>query len=461
MAEDTKKPSGRPAGRPQGTAVKKDEVYKRGEGLGTGKVGNVDYDERKEEKKPEAGSDRANKSPLEGIGGLGGYTSSGSHGYTTGGPHAGGQSNGPLGSIGGLGQGSGPQGVRPQGVRPQQMPSGSPVGPVKRKKKGGLSFFKIFLIIAIVLFLMNMLGMCGGGTSDNNNGGFTVATATPRPTATPKPTATPNPQSNAASVSGHWNPQQTDYVDASTSAVTTTVASGAREKYTKLKGNGNDTVTLLVYMCGTDLETNYGMATSDLNEMAYATHSDKVNIIVETGGTKRWKNSVVSSGTNQRWMISDRSVIALDKNVGRRAMTDPSSLSDFIRWGVDNFPADRYFLILWDHGGGSLQGYAHDEYFPNDTMTLDEVSKALKDGGVKFDAIGFDACLMGNLETAIAVEPYADYLIASEETEPGNGWYYTNWVTTLAKNSSTPTTELGKQIIDDFIGASYQYSSRD
>ena len=106
-------------------------------------------------------------------------------------------------------------------------------------------------------------------------------------------------------------------------------------------------------------------------------------------------------------------------------------------------------------------GYAHDEFYPNDTMTVDEISTALKNGGVKFDWIGFDACLMANMETAIAVEPYADYLIASEETEPGTGWYYTNWLSQLAGNTSLPTTSIGKAIIDDFIQASYQSSSRD
>ena len=65
------------------------------------------------------------------------------------------------------------------------------------------------------------------------------------------------------------------------------------------------------------------------------------------------------------------------------------------------------------------------------------------------------------METAVAVQPYADYLIASEETEPGTGWYYTDWLSTLAKNTSTPTTDLGKQIIDTFISASAKNSSSD
>lgn len=439
MAENETKHGGRPTGRPQGKAEKEAEVRKRGEGLGIGKVGNADYEGRRPDQ-PAAPSDSggSRNSPLEEIGGLGGQgthsTSHGSSGIPTGGIPVGGGTNG---------------GRRKRG-------SGT------RRSGGGFSIFRLILIIFMIMMVMNMLRSCGAASEQGGISYQQPAVSTPRPTPTPAQSAQQNNTSSAAaSVNGHWNPPQTTYADTNTSSVSTSVAAGAREKYTKLAGGGKDQVTVMVYMCGTDLETNYGMATSDLNEMAYASHSDKVNIVVETGGTRRWKNSVVQSGTNQRWGISDRSLVALNKNVGRKAMTDPSTLADFIQWGAKTYPADRYILILWDHGGGSLQGYCHDENYPNGTMTVDEIAQAMKNGGVKFDFVGFDACLMGNLETAVALEPYADYLLASEETEPGTGWYYTNWVSNLSRNSSVPTTELGKTIIDDFVAASYQSSSRD
>ena len=86
----------------------------------------------------------------------------------------------------------------------------------------------------------------------------------------------------------------------SSSTVATSISQQARAKRTVLKGNGNDRATVMVYMYGTDLESQSGMATADLNEMLYATISDKVNIIVETGGTARWRNNVISNATNQR-----------------------------------------------------------------------------------------------------------------------------------------------------------------
>ncbi|MCQ2457329.1 MAG: clostripain-related cysteine peptidase [Clostridia bacterium] len=231
-----------------------------------------------------------------------------------------------------------------------------------------------------------------------------------------------------------------------------TVAKGSRAKYTKIKGNGNDTITIMVYMCGADLESQSGMATSDLKEMCAATLSDRINLIVYTGGCRSWRNSAVSSSVNQIWQISGGKIRCLEQNMGNVAMTTPSTLSKFIQYGKKNFPADRYDLIFWDHGGGSISGFGHDEKFTSSgSMTLAGINTALTDGGVKFDFIGFDACLMATLENGLMLSKHADYLIGSEETEPGVGWFYTNWLTALSDNTSMKTIDLGKIIADDFV----------
>ena len=77
-------------------------------------------------------------------------------------------------------------------------------------------------------------------------------------------------------------------------------------------------------------------------------------------------------------------------------------------------------------------------------MTLDEIHSALTKADVDFDFIGFDACLMATYETAVMLEQHADYMIASEETEPGIGWYYTGWINALSSNTSINTAELGQ-----------------
>lgn len=236
-----------------------------------------------------------------------------------------------------------------------------------------------------------------------------------------------------------------------TSQLDTSVAPGARSKFTNLLGNRQDTVTMMVYMCGADLESRSGMATKDLMEMAAAA-TDNINLIVYTGGAQRWNNNVISADTNQIYRVTKGGLDRLEANAGNQAMTSPDTLSSFIKYCAKQYPANRNILIFWDHGGGSVSGYGYDEKNKGSgAMSLSGIDKALSDGGVQFDFVGFDACLMATAETAVMVGDHADYLIGSEETEPGIGWYYTNWVNMLNENTSTPTLQLGKQIADDFV----------
>lgn len=231
------------------------------------------------------------------------------------------------------------------------------------------------------------------------------------------------------------------------------VASGSRDKRTAIMGANSDSVTIMVYMCGTDLESKHGMASADMEEMRAASSDfgDNFNLIVYTGGCTKWKNGV-SSSVNQIYQIKGGKIKTLVSDDGAKAMTKPETLTSFIKYCMSNFPANRKELILWDHGGGSVSGYGYDEKFSTTgSMALAGIDKALKNSGTTFDFIGFDACLMATAENALMLNDYADYLIASEETEPGIGWYYTSWLSKFAKNTSMSTLDVGKNIIDDFV----------
>ncbi len=261
-------------------------------------------------------------------------------------------------------------------------------------------------------------------------------------------------QSDLYDFTGQTQSQTQDYTSAAAANTQAdmTVAEGARDKRFNVIGNGEDTVTIMVYLCGTDLESKSGMATNDLNEMLQADISDKVNLIVYTGGCRAWKNNVISSSKNQIYQIKDGKFICLESDMGSGAMVDPATLTSFIKYGAKNFPADRMNLIFWDHGGGSITGYGYDEKNSSaGSMNLAGIDTALSNAGIYYDFIGFDTCLMATVENGLMLEKYADYMIASEETEPGVGWYYTNWLTKLSANTSMPTVEIGKNIIDDFV----------
>ena len=304
----------------------------------------------------------------------------------------------------------------------------------------------------IVLLLALLLGGGGGLTAFLGN-----QSGVPQPPSTGQQQQQPQGSGSTdwaqllsglggGSVSAGWQGE------ANTGRLDDSVAPEAREKYTKLLGDGRDTATIMVYMCGTDLESRSGMGTSDLQEMLNAKFGRAVNLLVYTGGCKAWKNNAVSNSVNQIWQIKDGQMLCLEKNLGSVSMTDPAVLSEYIRWCAERFPASRYELILWDHGGGSVSGYGYDEKFATSgSMDLAGLDKALKSAGVRFDFIGFDACLMATAETALTMAQYADYLIASEETEPGVGWYYTNWLTALGENPSMPTIQVGREIVDSFV----------
>ena len=318
---------------------------------------------------------------------------------------------GPVGSSGGY---SG---------RPGGGSMGNSSGSGRRNSKGntirsgGSQGMMKFIIIALVLLL-------GGG---GGLGSF-LSNDTPEYTST--------------SISGGWNN------DSNINSLDTSVAAGAREKYTNILGNDEDKATIMIYLCGTDLESRSKMATSDLQEMIDANLSEDVNLIVYSGGCNRWQNQAMSSRTNQIWQVKDDGIVCLEKDLGSFPMTDPDTLSFFIRWCAKNFPANRNSLIFWDHGGGSVSGFGYDEKYASDgSMSLAEIDQALSDGGVKFDFVGFDACLMATAENALMLTKHADYMIASEETEPGIGWYYTNWLTAYSQNTSMSTLEIGKILL--------------
>ena len=365
----------------------------------------------------------------------------------------------------GQGLGTGPVGMNSGSNQANHSGGHGGSGP-QRASGGGGGLLKLILIAVVVLALGGggLSGLFGGGgepapaptkesksilsdlISYNLSGsGSSSSSLTGLLTGVLGGSSTSGTSTPAEISGGSWSGSNTGKLD-------TSVVKGARAKYTDIKGNGNDKVTIMVYMCGTDLESSYGMATKDLGEMANATLSDKINLIIYTGGCKQWKTQGISNSKNQIWQMTDGGKMNLLQEYGASAMTKPENLSSFIQYCSKNFPANRNMLIFWDHGGGSLSGYGYDEkYSSSGSMTLTGINQALKTAGIKFDTIGFDACLMATAETALMLGDYADYMIASEESEPGIGWFYTNWLTNLSKNTSRSTLEIGKDIVDDFV----------
>lgn len=233
------------------------------------------------------------------------------------------------------------------------------------------------------------------------------------------------------------------------------------------QGNANETWTVLMYLCGSDLESTPtrrggGQATSNLVELTKANLGQNVRFVVEAGGAKAWQNDVISPRYLSRYTI-EGGKMALQDRQPSASMASGATFADFLKWGVSNYPADHYMVVIWDHGGGSITGVCQDDLYPYDargnadSLTLPEMRDAIKQAGVTFDVVGFDTCLMATVETAQILSPYAKYMVASEESEPGAGWDYTSWPGWLAAHTGTSGADLGTVICQTYYNKCASY----
>jgi hypothetical protein len=235
---------------------------------------------------------------------------------------------------------------------------------------------------------------------------------------------------------------------------------------------GGDTWTILLYQDADDhvLERDIHV---DLNEAERAQQTPNVRVIAQID---RYRGGYSGDGniTNaKRYLVQhdeDLDNVGSQElmDIGEPNMADPQTLVDFVVWGMQNFPADKYALILSDHGmgwpggftdptsrGGAVAGNPLSQAM-GDILYLNEIDAALQairqqTGLDKFELIGFDACLMSHIEVFAAMEPHARYVVASQETEPAVGWAYAAFLNQLAANPSASGGELGKHIVDTYI----------
>jgi len=250
--------------------------------------------------------------------------------------------------------------------------------------------------------------------------------------------------------------------------------------------------TFMVYMAGDNNLSAAGDA--DLQEMRRVGSSERVNVLVEF-------DNAGELGTRRIRVTKDGAGETVEQ-LGETDSGSPEVLSNFISWAAGNYPADRYALVLWNHGGGwepaevdriarsvaspgyngrelaeraasplgnvffrssmekiwSLSGPAERAICSDDgsghsldTIELGQVIAAgVESIGQPFDLLGMDACLMSNLEVAYQLRDHVRYVVASEENEPGNGWPYDRILARLTADPSMQTAALAAGIVDDY-----------
>jgi len=212
-------------------------------------------------------------------------------------------------------------------------------------------------------------------------------------------------------------------------------------------------------MCGADLESDGSYASGDIKEILNTSNQpNDVNIVIQTGGSKSWSlgsSFIGSSDTSipnnklARWHVEGKKLYK-DQELSNASMGSSSTYQSFLSWGLQNYPAQKTGVVLWNHGGG-LDGICFDENYNDDALTNSEMKTAHKNaiGSNKLDFIGFDACLMQCADIADFNSTYFNYQVASQESEAGSGWYYTGWIDNVYSNNSAPA--VCKEICNTFI----------
>ncbi len=213
--------------------------------------------------------------------------------------------------------------------------------------------------------------------------------------------------------------------------------------------------TVMVYVTSSELQD---YAIKDLMEMKKIGNFSKLNILLQTGGGATIDNNPKTSidfSQNQRFQIVNNTILTL-QNIGHQNMGDSNTLCNFLVWGINHFPAKKYVTIFWGHGNG-IKGFGKDITFNKDILTLQEIESSFRNAKEitqqKFELIGFDSCLMSSIEIAKRISPFANYMVSSEEIEPGGGWNYTSIFKSLIINPDQNGYLLGRVISDSYFNS--------
>ena len=212
----------------------------------------------------------------------------------------------------------------------------------------------------------------------------------------------------------------------------------------------------------------------DLNEAELVGSSERVTIVAQVD---RFRGAFQGDGnwtSTRRYLVTqDDDLTAIHSemldDLGEVNMADGGTLVDFVTWAMQNYPADRYVLVLSDHGMGWPGGWSDPapggtdpgrapliSALDGDNLFLSEIDQALgqirqQTGLDKFDIIGMDACLMSQLEVYAALQPHAHYVVASEETEPSLGWAYAAFLQKLVDNPDISSEQLAAEIVNSYV----------
>ncbi len=279
--------------------------------------------------------------------------------------------------------------------------------------------------------------------SSSSDGGHTTLPSISHSSSSDSSSESSNSSSSASHSSSSSSSSSSHSSSSSSSGSSSSSSSGQTSK---------DEWTIMIYMCGSNLESDYassnqGLATMDITEiLSVSGQPDNVNIIIETGGATKWSSKYgISASKLERWHVDNKKIVK-DASLAKANMGLQSTFQSFVEWGLESYPAERYGIFMWNHGG-AMDGCCFDDNYDGDSLSDYEMTDALtaakKSKGFtgNFDFIAYDACLMAVQDIAELNSHHFDYMLCSQETESGYGYDYDEWLPILYNNPTTVTTE--------------------
>lgn len=208
----------------------------------------------------------------------------------------------------------------------------------------------------------------------------------------------------------------------------------------------------------------------DLNEAEIVGSSQQVTIVAQLDRMEGGFDGGDDASGSVRYRIlqdDDLENIASEplQDLGEVNMSDPQTLVDFAVWAIHSYPAEKYALILSDHGMGWLGGWS-DSDSEGEAMSMEQIDAALAEiiaatGIGQFELVGFDACLMAQVESLSAIAPHARYAVASEEVEPALGWAYAAFLGDLTVNPAMSGADLAHRIVETYVEQDFRITDDD
>jgi hypothetical protein len=218
--------------------------------------------------------------------------------------------------------------------------------------------------------------------------------------------------------------------------------------------------TLLVYLNGNNNLDDFGSL--NLNQMETVGSTNDINIVVQ------WAS--LSTNSTKRLLIQkddDSSKVTspvVQELGGSVDMGSEKTLAEFLQWGIENYPANRYFIDVWDHGSGwhSLKGtqglHLGDISFDQKTghwISTENLAVVIGQAagwiGHKVDLYASDACMMAMIEVADEMSEFVEIFAGSEEEEPGAGWPYDALLSRWAANPKMATSEVASILTEQYV----------